>query len=91
MANKKVIKPHKVTEDYLFQNIDHELYNVTDDHNISLEENKKKFAQKYENKREGKIIDVQCSMFISFKLFFFFFYTNIFILQYLYRINTHHK
>ncbi|CXI56011.1 conserved Plasmodium protein, unknown function [Plasmodium berghei] len=55
MANKKVIKPHKVTEDYLFQNIDHELYNVTDDHNISLEENKKKFAQKYENKREELI------------------------------------
>ncbi|WBY58156.1 hypothetical protein Py17XNL_001002401 [Plasmodium yoelii yoelii] len=55
MANKKIIKPHNVTEEYLFQNIDHGIYNVTDAHNILLEEKKKKFAQKYENKREELI------------------------------------
>ncbi|CDU85196.1 conserved Plasmodium protein, unknown function [Plasmodium yoelii] len=91
MANKKIIKPHNVTEEYLFQNIDHGIYNVTDAHNILLEEKKKKFAQKYENKREGKIIDLQYNMFISFKLSFFFFYIHIFVLQHFYRINTHHK
>ncbi|CAD2093801.1 conserved Plasmodium protein, unknown function [Plasmodium vinckei lentum] len=55
MANKKVIKPHKVTKDYLFQNIDNGVDTVINSHNIILEENKKKFAQKYENKREELI------------------------------------
>ncbi|CAD2107420.1 hypothetical protein YYG_00767 [Plasmodium vinckei petteri] len=55
MANKKVIKPHKVTKDYLFQNIDNGVDTVINSHNIVLEENKKKFAQKYENKREELI------------------------------------
>ncbi|KEG03242.1 hypothetical protein YYE_02176 [Plasmodium vinckei vinckei] len=55
MANKKVIKPHKVTKDYLFQNIDNGVDTDIDSHNIGLEENKRKFAQKYENKREELI------------------------------------
>ncbi|CAD2107511.1 conserved Plasmodium protein, unknown function [Plasmodium vinckei] len=55
MANKKVIKPHKVTKDYLFQNVDNGVDTVINSHNIVLEENKKKFAQKYENKREELI------------------------------------
>ncbi|SCM08287.1 conserved Plasmodium protein, unknown function [Plasmodium chabaudi adami] len=55
MANKSEIKPHKVTKDYLSQNIDNGIDTTTDSHNIKLEENKKKFAQKYENKREELI------------------------------------
>ncbi|CAD2093808.1 conserved Plasmodium protein, unknown function [Plasmodium vinckei brucechwatti] len=55
MANKSVIKPHKVAKDDLFQNISNGVDTAINSHNIALEEKKKKFAHKYENKREELI------------------------------------
>ncbi|VTZ66686.1 conserved Plasmodium protein, unknown function [Plasmodium chabaudi chabaudi] len=73
MANKSEIKPHKVTKDYLSQNIDNGIDTTTVSHNIKLEENKKKFAQKYENKREGKIYETQCNNSFHFNCLLSFF------------------